>query len=51
MPLLLLFNDADEDFPPACSVLFERRAEHYLDKECLAMLGMMLADCIRKIGK
>lgn len=44
VPLLLLFNDADDEFPPACSVLFERRAEHYLDMECLAMTGMLLAD-------
>jgi len=26
VPLLLLFNDADEGFPTACSLLFERRA-------------------------
>ena len=51
VPLLLLFNDADEDFPAACSVLFERRAEHYLDMECLAMLGMMLADYLKKFLK
>lgn len=43
VPLLLLFNDADDEFPAACSVLFERRAAGYLDMECLAMLGMQLA--------
>jgi hypothetical protein len=43
VPLLLLFNDADDEFPAACSVLFERRAAAYLDMECLAMLGMQLA--------
>jgi hypothetical protein len=51
VPLLLLFNDAEEGFPPACSVLFERRAERYLDMECLAMLGMMLACCLKKSGR
>jgi hypothetical protein len=43
VPLLLLFNDADEEFPAACRVLFERRAAGYLDMECLAMLGVQLA--------
>ncbi len=42
VPLLLLFNDRDEDFPAQCSVLFEQRAEAYLDAECLAILGGML---------
>lgn len=51
VPLLLLFNDAEEGFPAACSVLFERRAERYLDMECLAMLGMLFADGLRKIAK
>jgi hypothetical protein len=48
IPLLLLFNEADEDFPAACSVLFERRAQNYLDMECLAILGMLLADGLKK---
>jgi hypothetical protein len=46
--VLLLFNDADEDFPASCSVLYERRAERYLDMECLAMLGMMLAEGLKR---
>ena len=40
--VLLLFNDADEDFPPASSVLFEACTETYLDAECIAMLGSRL---------
>jgi hypothetical protein len=48
VPLLLLFNDADDEFPAACSVLFERRAERYLDMECLAMVGMLFADYLLK---
>jgi hypothetical protein len=31
-------------------MLFERRAERYLDMECLAMVGMLLADRLRKIA-
>jgi hypothetical protein len=41
--MLLLFNDADEEFPAKCTVLFQARAEDYLDGECLAMLGAQLA--------
>ena len=42
IPLRLLFNDQDQEFPAHCSILFERRAENFLDMECLAMLGMIL---------
>lgn len=41
--LLLLFNDADEEFPARCKVPFQRQAEHYLDPESLAMTGALLA--------
>ncbi len=43
VPVLLLFNDADDEFPAKCSVLFEQRAEKYLDAECLAIIGALLA--------
>ena len=42
VPVLLLFDDMDEEFPAQCKVLFERRAENYLDPECLAILGTLL---------
>jgi hypothetical protein len=42
VPVLLLFDDVDEEFPAQCKVLFERRAEHYLDPECLAIIGTLL---------
>ncbi|WP_319405153.1 DUF3786 domain-containing protein [uncultured Desulfosarcina sp.] len=41
--LLMLFNDQDDEFPADCSILFENHSDAYLDMECLAMLGMMLA--------
>ncbi|MFP4348689.1 MAG: DUF3786 domain-containing protein [Thermodesulfobacteriota bacterium] len=47
IPLLLAFNDEDEDFPAQATVLFERRAERYLDMECLAMVGWLLCDRLR----
>ena len=43
VPLLLLFNDADDEFPAQCKVLFEARAERFLDAESLAILGFQLA--------
>ena len=48
IPLLLLFNDGDEEFPAKCSVLFKASAEKYLDGECLAMLGRLLFTRLRE---
>jgi hypothetical protein len=42
IPVMLLFNDADETFPAKCTVLFKDSAESYLDCECLAMIGKLL---------
>ncbi|PLX52460.1 MAG: hypothetical protein C0611_08025 [Desulfobacteraceae bacterium] len=47
VPVLLLFDDVDEEFPAQCKVLFERRAEHYLDPECLAIVGRLLNDFLK----
>ena len=46
VPMLLLFNDADEDFPAKCSVLFQRSVEKFLDMESVAVLGKLLADLL-----
>jgi len=43
-PLLLLFNDQGEMFPASCSLLFDQNAPVYLDMECLAILGLILAE-------
>jgi hypothetical protein len=48
IPVLMLFNDADDEFPAQCAVLFERRAEKYLDMECLAMVGMLLFEYLKQ---
>jgi hypothetical protein len=50
VPVILLYNDADDEFPAKCSVLFERRAESYLDAECIAMLGRLLFAWLKKVG-
>ena len=47
VPLLLLFNDQDEEFPAQCSVLFEKRTEKYLDMECAAMVGMLFYEFLK----
>lgn len=51
IPVLLLFNDTDDEFPAHCSVLFERRAEKFLDAESLAILGVLLSVYLRKRAK
>jgi hypothetical protein len=43
VPIVLLFNDADEDFPGQATLLFQKNADSYLDMECLAMIGAALA--------
>lgn len=49
--MVMLFNDADDTFPPACSLLFERQVETYLDAECIAMLGYRLAVQLKHLRK
>lgn len=44
--LLVLFNDGDDEFPAACSLLYSEHADRYLDAECLAILANILASCL-----
>ena len=46
--LLLLFNDQDDEFPAQCGVLFEKRTEKFIDMECLAMVGMLFFEFLKK---
>ncbi len=48
VPVFLLFNDADEDFPAQATLLFQKSAASYLDMECLAMIGSSLAYRLQK---
>ncbi|MFC1879932.1 DUF3786 domain-containing protein [Thermodesulfobacteriota bacterium] len=48
IPLLLLFNDQDDEFPAQCGVLFEKRTEKFIDMECLAMVGMLFFEYLNK---
>jgi len=48
LSVLLLYNDTDDEFPAKTSVLFQRRAENYLDAECLAMAGRLLFTSLKE---
>jgi len=41
--VLLLYNDADDEFPAHCSMLLQRHAEKYLDAESLAILAEIVS--------
>jgi hypothetical protein len=42
VPVLLLFNDAEDMFPAQCSVLFQSDCDGYLDMESVVMVGTSL---------
>ncbi len=46
--ILLLFNDSDDEFPAACSVLFQKQAEDYLDPESLIMTAITFTRQLKK---
>jgi hypothetical protein len=51
IPVLLLFNDVDDEFPARCSVLFQKSIENYLDMETVALIGNIFfedVDCDRQ---
>ncbi len=48
VPILFLFNDAEELFPAQASILFERRAEHLLDAECRIMVEWYLLEHLKR---
>lgn len=50
VPVIITFNDEDEEFPAACSVLFENHAEAFLDAESLAILGNIFAEKLKTLS-
>ncbi len=44
IPVLLLFNEADELFPAQCIILFKETIERFLDMESVAILGLIFTD-------
>lgn len=51
IPVLMNFNDRDELFTASCSILYTGSAEYFLDMECLAMTGTLLAGKLIQPGK
>ena len=52
VPLLMLFNESEDMFPPQCSILFRADVLNYLDTECAAICGGVLAEWLkREAGK
>jgi len=49
IPLLILFNDRDEQFPAEAFILYESRAHHFLDAECRVMIDWCLYNALRGI--
>ena len=43
IPVLLRFNDKDSEFPAQCAIMFPQSAETFLDMECMAIGGTLLA--------
>ena len=43
IPVLLRFNDKDSEFPAQCAIMFPQSAEAFLDMECMAIGGTLLA--------
>lgn len=43
MPMMLTFYDVDEDFPAEAKVFYDITAPNFLDMECLAVMGLILA--------
>lgn len=42
LPLIITFNDADEDFPAEAKLFYDLTAPNFLDLECLAVMGLIL---------
>ncbi len=51
IPVLLIFNDGDEEFSAHCSMLFRKSIGRYLDMESVAVLGKVLTDSLKQQDK
>lgn len=51
LPLLFLFNDADGQFPAWTTILYERRAEFFLDAECRVMVDWCLLKLLETVDQ
>ena len=51
IPMMLTFYDADEEFPAEAKLFYDARALDFLDLECLAVLGMILAAELERVSQ
>jgi Domain of unknown function (DUF3786) len=51
LPILLIYWTGDEDFPPACQLLFDACAPHYMPTDGCAILGNLLTHRLLKAGR
>jgi hypothetical protein len=51
LPLLLVYWRGDEDFPPACQLLFDASAPHYLPTDGCAITGSLLTRQLIKAAR
>jgi len=49
IPILFLYNDADEQFPAQASILYERRAASFLDAECRVMIDWYVLEYLKRV--
>lgn len=48
IPLRLVFNDADDEFPASCTALLDRTVETFIDGESLAVLGAIFTSRLKE---
>jgi len=48
--VILLVNDADDEFPAQCTVLFPAHFDACLDAECIAMVGAQLFGRLKQVA-
>ena len=48
--VILLVNDADDEFPAQCTVLFPAHFDTCLDAECIAMVGFHLVGRLKQVA-
>jgi hypothetical protein len=51
LPILLIYWTGDEDFPPACQLLFDASAPHYMPTDGCAILGSLLTRRLLKAAR
>ena len=49
IPLRLVFNDADDEFPASCTALLDRTVETFIDGESLAVLGAIFTSRLKEV--